>query len=47
MHVTTDGQNKWNMSERGRKILYDITYLWNLKHGASEPIHETEIESGA
>ena len=26
---------------------YYITYLWNLKHGASEPIHETEIESGA
>ena len=22
---------KWSNSERERKILYDITYMWNLK----------------
>ena len=22
---------KWNKSDRERQILYDITYLWNLK----------------
>ena len=22
---------KWNRSDRERKILYDITYMWNLK----------------
>ena len=22
---------KWNTSERERQILYDITYMWNLK----------------
>ena len=22
----------WNMSERERQILYDITYIWNLKN---------------
>ena len=22
---------KWNASDRGRQILYDITYMWNLK----------------
>ena len=23
---------KWNKSDRERQILYDITYLWNLKN---------------
>ena len=23
---------KWNKSDRERQILYDITYMWNLKN---------------
>ena len=23
---------KWNKSDRERKVLYDITYMWNLKN---------------
>ena len=32
-------------SERERQIPYDITYMWNLKYGTNEPIHETETDS--
>ena len=28
-----------------KKIPYDITYMWNLKHDRNEPIYETETES--
>ena len=27
---------------RKRKILHDITYMWNLKRGRNEPIYKTE-----
>ena len=27
---------KWNKSDRERQILYDTTYMWNLKNTASE-----------
>ena len=33
---------KWSKLERERKILYDITYMWNLKYDTNEPINETE-----
>ena len=23
---------KWNKSDREREILYDTTYVWNIKH---------------
>ena len=26
---------KWSKSDRERQILYDITYMWNLKNNAS------------
>ena len=26
----------WNKSDRGRQILYDSTYMWNLKNKTSE-----------
>ena len=26
---------KWNKSDRERQILYDITYMWNLKNTAN------------
>ena len=27
---------KWNKSHRERQILYDITYMWNLKNKTNE-----------
>ena len=32
---------KRSKSERERQILYDITYMWNLKYDANELIYET------
>ena len=32
-------------SERERQILYDITYMWNLKYDTNELIYETETDS--
>ena len=40
-----DDHTKWNKSERGRQIPYDITYMWNLKYDTNELIYETEIDS--
>ena len=40
MDATRDSQPK---SER--QIPYDITYMWNLKFGANEPIYKTETDS--
>ena len=30
---------------RQRQILYDITYMWNLKNNTNESIHKTETDS--
>ena len=27
-----------------RQIPYDITYMWNLKHGTNEPIYKRETD---
>ena len=27
---------KWNKSDRERQILYDFTYMWNLKNKTNE-----------
>ena len=32
-------------SIRGRQILYDTTYIWNLKYDTNEPIYKSETES--
>ena len=32
-------------SERERQIIYDITYIWNLKYDTNELIYETETHS--
>ena len=32
-------------SERERQIPYDITYMWNLKYDANEPISKRETDS--
>ena len=31
--------------DRGTQILYDITYMWNLKNNTSELIYKTETDS--
>ena len=41
-----DYHTKRSKSERERQIPYDITYMWNPKYDANEPIYETETESG-
>ena len=28
-----DGHTEWSKTDRERKILYDVTYMWNLKEG--------------
>ena len=33
--------------ERERQLLYDITYMWNLKYGTDEPVYKTETDSWA
>ena len=30
------------LSQRERQIPYDITYIWNLMYGTSEPFHRKE-----
>ena len=30
------------VSQKKRQILYDITYMWNLKYGTDESIYKTE-----
>ena len=36
---------KRNEPERERQILYDNTYMWNLKYGTNEPVCKTETDS--
>ena len=36
-----------NKLDKGREILYDITYMWNLKYDTNEPVCETETGPGA
>ena len=43
--ATRDSHTKWSKSERGRKIPYDNTHMWNLKFGTDKPIYQTETDS--
>ena len=41
-----DDHTKWSKSDKERQILYDITYMWNLKkNDKNELIYETETDS--
>jgi len=31
--------------KKERQIMYDITFMWNLKYGANQPIYEAETDS--
>ena len=36
---------KWSKSDREKQILYDITYMQNLKENTNESIYKTETDS--
>ena len=36
-----------NVSQKGRQIPYDITYMWNLKYDTNEHAYETQRDSQA
>ena len=36
---------KWNKSDRERKILYNITYMWNLKNTTNSEYNKEEADS--
>ena len=40
-----DYHTKRSKSERERHILYDITYMWNLKNDTNELIYITETDT--
>ena len=46
MNATRDCHIEGSKSERERQIPYDITYMWNLKYGANDPIYKTEADHG-
>ena len=47
MDEPRDYHTKWSKSEKERQILYDITYMWNLKNNTNESIYKTETDSQA
>ena len=44
MDGTRDYHSKWNKSEREKQILYDITYMRNLKYDTNEHINKAKID---
>ena len=40
-----DYHTKWSKSDRERQILYDITYMWNLKNSTNKLTYKTETDS--
>ena len=42
MDATRDYHTKWNKSETERQILYDITYMWNIKYDTNELFSKTQ-----
>ena len=32
------------VNQKEKKIPYAITFIWNLKYGANEPVHKTETD---
>jgi len=43
MNANRNDRTKQSQKTKDRTIA--ITYMWNLKYGANEPIYETEIDS--
>ena len=44
MDEPRDPHTKLSKPERKRQIPYDVTYLWNLKYGADDPIQKTKTK---
>ena len=44
MDGSRDYHTEWCKSDRERQILYDITYMWNLKNNTNEFIYKTETD---
>ena len=42
MRATRGAHTKWRTSEREGQILYEITYMWDLKYGTNAPVYETD-----
>ena len=40
-----DDHTKQSKLKRERQILYDFTYMWNLKYDTNEHIYKTETDS--
>ena len=40
-----DYHTKQGKTERGRQIIHDIAYVWNLKYDTNELIYKTETDS--
>ena len=40
-----DYHTNWRKSDRERQILYDITYMWNLKNNTNESIYKTDSQT--
>ena len=45
MNWPRDYHTEWSKPDRERQILYDITYMWNLKINTNELIYKTETDS--
>ena len=36
---------QWNKSDREQQMLYDFTYMWNIKNETKEFIYKLEVDS--
>jgi len=36
---------QWNKSDREQQMLYDFTYMWNIKNETTESIYKKETDS--
>ena len=45
MDIPRDYHAKWSKSDRERQILYDITYMWNLKHNTNESAFKADSQT--
>ena len=44
MDKPTDYHSKQSKSETESQILYDITYMWNIKYDTNEHINKTDSQ---
>ena len=44
MDRSRENHTKWSKLEREKQMLYDITYMWNLKYDTKELIYKIETD---